>query len=38
VPPNVKPVIRIKNPDANATTEAKYKVSVLEATTGDNAP
>jgi hypothetical protein len=38
VPPNVKPVIRIKNPDANATTEAKYKVSVIEATTGDNVP
>jgi hypothetical protein len=38
VPPNVKPVIRVKNPDANATAEAKYDLSVVEATTGDNVP
>ncbi|HUS26881.1 MAG TPA: hypothetical protein VMZ53_00175, partial [Kofleriaceae bacterium] len=38
VPPNVKPVIRVKNPDATATAEAKYELSVIEATTGDNVP
>ena len=38
VPPNVKPVIRVKNPDANASAEAKYDLSVQEATTGDNVP
>jgi len=38
VPPGVKPVIRVRNPDANATAEAKYDLSVQEATTGDNVP
>ena len=38
VPPNVKPVIRVKNPDANSTADAKYDLTVQEATTGDNVP
>ena len=38
VPPNIKPVIRVRNPDANATAEAKYTLGVQESTTGDNAP
>lgn len=39
VPANAKVVLRVKNPDAAATAEAKYDVSVLESSaTGDNAP
>ena len=39
VPANAKAVIRVKNPDANASVEAKYDVSVQESSaTGDNAP
>jgi hypothetical protein len=39
VPANAHPVIRIKNPDASATAEAKYDVTIQEATaTDDNAP
>jgi hypothetical protein len=38
VPPNVRPVIRVKNPDANSTADAKYDLTVQEATTGDNVP
>lgn len=39
VPANTHPVIRIKNPDASATAEAKYDVTIQEATaTDDNAP
>jgi hypothetical protein len=38
VPPGVKPVIRVKNPDANSTADTKYDLTVQEATTGDNAP
>jgi hypothetical protein len=38
VPANAKAVVRVKNPDATATTEAKYDVHVQESTgTGDNA-
>jgi hypothetical protein len=38
-PPNTRPVIRIKNPDANATADAKYDVTIQESTaTEDNAP
>jgi hypothetical protein len=40
VPANAKVVLRVKNPDAAATTsEAKYDVTVTESSaTGDNAP
>jgi hypothetical protein len=40
VPANAKVVLRVKNPDASATTaEAKYDVTVTESSaTGDNAP
>jgi len=39
LPANAKAVIRVRNPDANATAEAKYDVSIQEsAATGDNAP
>jgi hypothetical protein len=39
VPANGKVVLRVKNPDANATGEATYDVSVSEsAGAGDNAP
>ncbi|HEX5060263.1 MAG TPA: hypothetical protein VFV99_12935 [Kofleriaceae bacterium] len=39
VPANTRPVVRIKNPDANATVEAKYDVTIQESTaTQDNAP
>lgn len=38
VPANGRPVIRIKNPDANAKVEAKYDLSVQESGAGDNAP
>ncbi len=38
-PPNTQPVVRVKNPDARAKTEAKYDVSIQESTaTEDNAP
>jgi hypothetical protein len=38
-PANSRPVIRIKNPDANANADAKYDVSIQESTaTDDNAP
>ena len=29
---------RVKNPDANSTADAKYDLTVQEATTGDNVP
>jgi len=39
VPANGHPVVRIKNPDANASVEAKYDVAIQESTaTEDNAP
>ena len=38
-PANGRPVVRVKNPDANASVEAKYSVSIQESTaTDDNAP
>lgn len=38
-PPNTQPVVRVKNPDARAKTEAKYDVSIQESTaTEDNVP
>jgi hypothetical protein len=38
-PSNSHPVVRIKNPDANAAAEAKYDVTIQESTaTEDNAP
>jgi hypothetical protein len=38
-PPNTRPVIRIKNPDANANADVKYDVSIQESTaTQDNVP
>jgi hypothetical protein len=39
VPAGAKAVVRVKNPDAAATAEASYDVSVQESSaTGDNAP
>jgi hypothetical protein len=39
VPANTKVVLRVKNPDAAASAEAKYDVRVLESSaTGDNVP
>jgi len=39
VPANAKAVIRVKNPDPNASVEARYDVSVQESNAGgDNAP
>lgn len=39
VPPGAHAVVRVKNPDAAATVEAKYDLSVQETTgTGDNVP
>ncbi len=39
VPPNTKPVVRVKNPDANANADVKYDVKIVESTaTEDNAP
>ncbi len=36
---NTRPVVRIKNPDANASVDAKYDVTIQESTaTEDNAP
>ncbi|HEY5928571.1 MAG TPA: hypothetical protein VIV11_43085 [Kofleriaceae bacterium] len=38
-PPNTRPVIKIRNPDANANADVKYSVSIQESTaTEDNAP
>jgi hypothetical protein len=38
-PANSHPVVRIKNPDPNASVEAKYDVTIQESTaTEDNAP
>ena len=38
-PANSRPVIRIRNPDANANADVKYDVSIQESTaTDDNAP
>jgi hypothetical protein len=39
VPANARPVVRVKNPDANASVEAKYDITIRESTaTEDNAP
>jgi hypothetical protein len=39
VPPGAAAIVRVKNPDANASVEAKYDVSVQETTANnDNAP
>jgi hypothetical protein len=38
-PANTRPVVRIKNPDANANADVKYDVSIQESTaTDDNVP
>jgi len=38
-PANTQPVVRVRNPDANASVEAAYDVSIQESTaTDDNAP
>jgi hypothetical protein len=39
VPPNARPVVKVRNPDANANADVKYDVKIVESTaTEDNVP